>query len=454
MSQSCSDKQLAQEPQNVLSCFINKESSTQAEWTLVSSEQNGSITIYTYDLTSQNWPEQQLSNAGKDWHHKLTIYVPREVTSQQSLLFINGGTRHAEEQKYLPAPEQVDFLSIASETKTVVADLQDIPNQYLRLDDDVARREDGIMAYGWNKYMDNPRQNTGWIGHLPMAKAVVKAMDAIQAESEAQSFPKPKQFLLAGASKRGWTAWLTTLVDDRVNSIVPIVIDILNTEQNLDHIYKSLEEWPLAFRDYVQQGVTDRIKSPEFSKLMQIEDPIAYLPNKKYHARLSIPKYIINASSDDFFVPDSLNQYIEQLPGETVVRIVPNQRHYIDFKIVGKALKDYYKMLVNHEERPKVLWQASSDNQYVEVTTLFKPKQVKLWQGYNPEKRDFRITSKIQYEASPLQGNCVKGRCTYRLPVDQHKTGYTSRYVEFLYQDGEHSLTTTSPAFITPNTYQ
>ena len=35
------------------------------------------------------------------------------------------------------------------------------------------------------------------------------------------------QFIVAGASKRGWTTWLTGAVDSRVIAIIPIVMGSL-----------------------------------------------------------------------------------------------------------------------------------------------------------------------------------------------------------------------------------
>ena len=39
---------------------------------------------------------------------------------------------------------------------------------------------------------------------------------------------KMDKFIVAGASKRGWTTWTTMAVDKRVFAAVPIVMDMLN----------------------------------------------------------------------------------------------------------------------------------------------------------------------------------------------------------------------------------
>lgn len=52
--------------------------------------------------------------------------------------------------------------------------------------------------------------------------------DSITQFSAAHGFGKIDKFLVAGASKRGWTTWLTPAVDERIVAIVPIVMPMLN----------------------------------------------------------------------------------------------------------------------------------------------------------------------------------------------------------------------------------
>lgn len=94
--------------------------------------------------------------------------------------------------------------------------------------------------------------------------------------------------------------WLSAIADPDVEAIVPFAIDLLDIDASLEHIYQSYGgNWPITFYPYYQQGIDEKIKSPTFTQLRQIIDPLRYL-NTIYQPRLAIPKYIINASGDDF----------------------------------------------------------------------------------------------------------------------------------------------------------
>lgn len=53
-----------------------------------------------------------------------------------------------------------------------------------------------------------------------------------------------EKFLVSGASKRGWTAWLVGGVDDRVVAIAPIVMDMLNFQPVGGHAVCRAIPWP------------------------------------------------------------------------------------------------------------------------------------------------------------------------------------------------------------------
>lgn len=52
-----------------------------------------------------------------------------------------------------------------------------------------------------------------------------------------------RRWIVAGASKRGWTTWLVGAVDPRVIGIVPLVMDELNFVQNIHHHYRAYGGW-------------------------------------------------------------------------------------------------------------------------------------------------------------------------------------------------------------------
>src|SRR5947208_2130625 len=87
-----------------------------------------------------------------------------------------------------------------------------------------------MTSQTWHKYLRTGDER--WPARLPMTKSAVRAMDTVQAfcANHSGGTVKIANFVVAGASKRGWTTWTTAAVDPRVVAIVPIVIDTLNLE--------------------------------------------------------------------------------------------------------------------------------------------------------------------------------------------------------------------------------
>ena len=435
---------------NVLRCYLNVPEKINQTFFPLSRQYdvNYHVTINSYTLSSQVWPKPDIAKYSLVWQHTLMMYQPDVIKTNQALLFINGGTRYKNAGGHNPPPANMNFAKIASLTHSIVIDLQDIPNQQLMCDDNKSRKEDSLVAYSWSKFLDNPKSNQFWPVHLPMTKTIVKAMDAAQKIALQEANVQLKHFVIAGASKRGWATWLAALSDSRINAMVPIAIDILNTKANIQHIYASYNNhWPAAFHDYVEAKITDRINTPEFDQLMQLEDPLAYLEGKDkndYRKRFRIPKYIISASGDDFFVPDSMNLYLDKLPGETLVRVVPNQPHYIDMKVVEEAVLSFYQTIINQTHRPSLTWDVDVEGKIIKVRTTQKPILVRLWEAENANARDFRLAAGIHYVEKELHGTCVENRCDYLVDVGRPAKGWKSHFVEVVFQGEELFVVTTS----------
>ncbi len=172
-------------------------------------------TVYDLELTSQVWHDIP-------WTHQLQVYQPKEVDPQATMLvYVTGG-------KASPATLLYGLL-LATKVKAPVAILYDIPNQPLLGD----KKEDALIAETFCRYLDD--KDDTWPLLFPMVKSVVKTMDALEAFAKDEWKQGIKGFLITGASKRGWTTWLTAAVDPRVVAIAPMVIDTLNMQVQMKH---------------------------------------------------------------------------------------------------------------------------------------------------------------------------------------------------------------------------
>src|SRR5262249_55585355 len=192
-----------------------------------------------------------------------------------------------------PAPEQPSPQAVlfAKSTNTVVAELGMVPNQPLVFNKDgTPRSEDDLIAYCHIKYMDTG--DPTWLPRLPMVKSAVRAMDAVTEflASDQGGKKAVKKFVVAGGSKRGWTAWLTAAVDPRVSAVTPIATDVVNARACKMNPFASYGFWAPAVGDYTRHKIHERFDTPQYTELLKIVDPYSY------RERLTLPKFIVNAS--------------------------------------------------------------------------------------------------------------------------------------------------------------
>ena len=373
-------------------------------------------TLFVVDLKSQTWLTAEEVNRPV-WQHWLVIYRPKDVVSNKAMMFIGGGANGKD------APNSLDgrVAAVARGTKTVVAELKQVPNQPLVFHGDgVERVEDDLIAYTWNQYIKTG--DSRWPARLPMVKSVVRAMDTVQAimASEQAGKIKVDQFVVAGGSKRGWTTWMTAAVDKRVVAIAPIVIDVLNVDRSMQHHFSAYGFWAPAIDEYVHHKIMDQRHDPDYMELMKIEDPYAY------RDRFTMPKCIINATGDQFFCPDSSQFYYDDLPGEKHLCYVPNTEHSLKDSNAGEALLAFHYAIVNDIPRPEFSW--TVDNKKITVRCKTKPVKVTHWQANNPKARDFRVdTIGKAYQPIELKAN---GDGTFVAELAEPEMGWTASMVQ------------------------
>jgi PhoPQ-activated pathogenicity-related protein len=334
------------------------------------------------DMTSQRWLTEK-EVVRPLWTHWLIVTRPERVTSDIGLLFISGGSL----DRQPPSAPTGWLAEVARETGAVTAELRLVPNQPVVFVDDPARKprlEDDFIAYTWNHYIQTGDDR--WPARLPMTKSAVRAMDAVTAftASPEGGAHAVGRFVVAGASKRGWTTWTTAAVDRRVVGIAPAVIDLLNVVPSFNHHWEAYGAWSNAVKDYQEQGLLDRLNTPEFKALMRIEEPW------EYRARLTMPKLILNASGDQFFLPDSSRFYFDDLRGEKHLRYVPNADHSLARSDALENIHAFFATIVWNTPRPSIKWTFDRDGS-IKVVSKDRPTEVRLWQATNPTARSFRL---------------------------------------------------------------
>ena len=429
---------------HVLPCYVQTLAKQPLNYRFDSNEQlSAHLSLKRYTLYSQQWsPNDQVSPS--DWQHQVDMYIPDQAQHRTALLVINNGTRKTEN---LPRINPNDFdpetlAKIAEQTQSIVISVSDIPNQpLLYAGQDKAVREDESVAQSWKFFMQNPAQYELLPLHIPMVASVSQAIGLAQKELSSYGI---KKFIITGASKRAWTAWLTALSNPDVEAIVPFVFDLLNTQKGLSHMYYSYgQNWPIAFAPYYQADIDHQIENSNFTQFMQIEDPLQYM-YPTHTNQTNITTYIINASGDDFYVPDNSRFYFNDLSTDKTLRVAPNSDHHGILNFTESSLIPFLNRYQNYKASPNI--EEFISNQNLSLKFSETPIKIVQWTALNPEARDFRLACGIRYSSTPLkiQNN------TLDIPLITPNQGWQATFIEATYADG---FIGTSQVYITPDIY-
>lgn len=343
-------------------------------------------TFVELTLTSQTWRDIV-------WKHQLFILRPASVPedTKNAMLFITGGSWNdslagpVAEGASLPKETPI-FVGLAEQLRTPVAILMHVPQQPIL----GGRKEDDAIAETFVNFIKTGDDE--WPLLLPMVKSAVRGMDATQEYAAKEWKLNLKEFTITGASKRGWTTWLTGATDKRAVAIAPMVIDMLNTNVQMKHQIESFGGPSEQIQDYVNRGLLKMLDTPRGKQLNLITDPYSY------RKQLLQPKLIMLGTNDRYWPLDALNLYWDALEGEKHIVYVPNAGHglnpnngIIDIPRVSGGLAAIHRRVVDNATLPKLSWKhADSDKGLaLEVTSDVAPKEVRVWLAKSDTK-DFR----------------------------------------------------------------
>lgn len=232
-------------------------------------------------LKSQTW-------RGIDWTHDLVIVEPEKRTFEGRCILEVTGDNVADED-LVWAKQLADLCGYP------VAILMQVPNQPL-----FELEEDDLIALTYEKFLDGGDED--WPLLLPMTASVFAAIDQLENRC---GFT---QFVVTGASKRGWTTWLAGVQNDpRIVGIAPRVFDNLNMPAQMRHQIEVWGEFSPMIDSYTRLRLHERLETERGQMLLQTVDP--YFSLKNYETRT----LVITGANDPYWATDAMHLYFNKV---------------------------------------------------------------------------------------------------------------------------------------------
>lgn len=388
-------------------------------WTKESENAAGAVKIINLKLRSQVWRDLP-------WDHSIQVFVPKALKHPKTaLLLITGGS-----------PGLTDTAlgaQLAPRLEAPLVILYNIPNQPLY----EGKKEDDLIAHTFEQFLRSGDEE--WPLLLPMVRSATAAMDAVQQLSRKEWEAPVEGFVVTGASKRGWTTWLTAAADPRVRGIAPMVFDNLNFAAQMPRQLELWGKYSEQIDDYSRRGLQQQLATERGKKLVSIVDPW------NYRKQLKLPKLLINGANDRYWPTDATRLYWNDLEGEKHVLMVPNAGHGLEDRTrVIDSLSAFFHSVSGDAPMPTLNHHYEAKNGKVHLTldTSLRPVAVRVWSAKAPDL-DFRP---VKWEASnvaaPVGGN------RYQTEVPLPANGGLALFFEAEFeQEGRH-FTLSTPAAV------
>jgi len=429
---STTQAQTAITPATALHHYLNNGDNS-FHWEIRESYSIGDVMVYGVLLTSQKWREHT-------WTHQLSIMIPKELTHDGALLFITGGSINKEGYPNWSGKEDEltkPFSAIAQRNSAVVAVLKQTPNQPLYNN----LTEDALISFTLHNFKKDGDYT--WPLLFPMVKSAKRAMDAVQEFTKQKRDHAITRFVVSGASKRGWTTWLTGASDSRVSAIAPMVIDMLNMPVSLNYQVKVWNDYSIQIEDYVKLGIVQSLGTESGNALVTMIDPYSY------RKKLTMPKMIFMGTNDEYWPIDNIKNYYDSIPGQNLLHYIPNVGHNMGDKEEAMTnLSAFFGLTLKKSAYPLCSWKTTESRKGVKLSvtaTANKLTDVIIWTA-DSKDLDFRND-----KWSPKRLG-IKNVSTITALEAFPQTGYHAFYLNLKYKDangGEYTESTR--VFMTDN---
>lgn len=384
---------------SLLKAYVERPDDSYA-YEIAATEEREGLKIHMVRLTSQTWQDIE-------WKHWLVVLEPDEIEhTDSSLLFITGGNNNMQRPSLNSGEIQI-MSQVARNTKSVVAFLHQVPNQPL-FD---GLYEDDIIALTYERFLDG--EGDDWPLLFPMVKSAVRAMDTVNNVMAERREIAIENFFLTGGSKRGWTAYLAAVADDRIKRIAPMIIDMLNIEPQMEHQLATYGGYSESISEYTERGLQGRMDTEAGQQLNAMVDPYSY------RAELTLPKLVILGANDPYWTVDAANFYYYDLEGDKRLYYQANTRHDVSIGGIATTTKFYYAMLTG-QDFPDIAWERNEDGALI-VRWEKDGGSATLWQATSPN-RDFR--------QSVWRSTKLEGAGEAAVTVEAPEEGWLAYYVE------------------------
>lgn len=400
-------------PETALQAYLHN-SDKSFKWEVQDKKKGDGVTLYRLQYTSQIW-------RGITWKHEMFIMVPDILKYNDALLFITGGHN----DNTVPSTHKWDedlvtsLSGVAKTNMTIVALVWQVPNQPLYGD----LTEDALISYTLHQYLGD--HDFTWPLLFPMTKSAIRGMDVVQQFSKKEIKRKVNQFVVSGASKRGWTTWLTGANDKRVKAIGPMVIDVLNMPVNIDYQKVVWGDYSIEIEDYVKLGIAQQLGTPGGNDLTKMIDPYSY------RKTLTMPKMIFMGTNDPYWPADAVKNYIDSIPGDNHICYTPNAAHDLgDKKKAFATLSAFLGTTVTNGKYPICDYTVSESNGIITLKIKTTPDLLVdaiLWSA-DSKDQDFRDETWVDKSLN------AANKAEIKVDIKYPESGFRAFYVDLKYK--------------------